>query len=90
MMEESKVVKFIFRSDRILPLQRFKRSLNEDFIDFFLFECKAKELLDKYHTVKKVIFASFTNETDNSVIDECLNKEHGNIRKAIKFYKENK
>ena len=51
---------------------------------------EAKELLDKYHSVKKVIFASFTNETDNNVIDECLNKEHGNIRKAIEFYKENK
>ncbi|MBP3503853.1 MAG: N-acetylmuramic acid 6-phosphate etherase [Bacilli bacterium] len=66
------------------------RSLN---IICTILECsvtEAKELLDKYHTVKKVIFASFTNETDNSVIDECLNKEHGNIRKAIKFYKENK
>ena len=51
---------------------------------------EAKALLDKYHSVKKVIFASFTNETDNNVIDECLNKEHGNIRKAIEFYKENK
>ena len=51
---------------------------------------EAKALLDKYRSVKKVIFASFTNETDNNVIDECLNKEHGNIRKAIEFYKENK
>lgn len=58
-----------------------------------ILECttnEAKELLAKYHTVKKVIFASLTKEENNEVIDNCLNKEHGNIRKAIKYYEENK
>ena len=57
-----------------------------------ILECdieEAKELLKKYQTVKKVIFASFTSEEDLNVIDEYLNNEHGNIRKAINKYKEN-
>lgn len=57
-----------------------------------ILECdieEAKELLKKYQTVKKVIFASFTSEEDLNVIDEYLNSEHGNIRKAINKYKEN-
>ncbi len=57
-----------------------------------ILECdieEAKELLNKYQTVKKVIFASFTNDEDLNVIDEYLNSEHGNIRKAINKYKEN-
>ena len=49
----------------------------------------AKELLQKYGSVKKVIFASLTGEENTVVIDEFLNKEYGNIRKAIKSYKEN-
>ncbi len=49
---------------------------------------EAKELLNKYQTVKKVIFASFTGEENLYVIDEYLNSEHGNIRKAINKYKE--
>ncbi len=49
---------------------------------------EAKVLLSKYQTVKKVIFSSFTGEEDLNVIDEYLNSEHGNIRKAIKKYKE--
>lgn len=58
-----------------------------------ILECStedAKALLTKYKTVKKVIFSSFTGEEDLSIIDECLDKEHGNIRKAIKNYKETK
>ena len=57
-----------------------------------ILECdieEAKELLKKYQTVKKVIFASFTSEEDLNVIDEYLNSEHGNIKKAINKYKEN-
>ena len=57
-----------------------------------ILECdieEAKELLTKYQTVKKVIFASFTSEEDLNVIDEYLNSEYGNIRKAINKYKEN-
>lgn len=57
-----------------------------------ILECdieEAKELLKKYQTVKKVIFVSFTSEEDLNVIDEYLNSEHGNIRKAINKYKEN-
>lgn len=57
-----------------------------------ILECdleEAKELLKKYQTVKKVIFASFTGEENLYVIDEYLNSEHGNIRKAINKYKEN-
>lgn len=56
-----------------------------------ILECsvdEAKALLSKYQTVKKVIFSSFTQEEDLNVIDEYLNSEHGNIRKAIKKYKE--
>lgn len=56
-----------------------------------ILECdieEAKELLTKYQTVKKVIFASFTGEENLYVIDEYLNSEHGNIRKAINKYKE--
>lgn len=57
-----------------------------------ILECskeEAEELLKKYKTVKKVIFSSFTGEDDLCVIDEYLNSEHGNIRKAINKYKEN-
>ena len=57
-----------------------------------ILECdldEAKELLSKYQTVKKVIFASFTGEENLYVIDEYLSSEHGNIRKAINKYKEN-
>ena len=57
-----------------------------------ILECSKEEaelLLNKYKTVKKVIFSSFTGEEDTNVIDEFLNSEHGNIRKAIKKYKEN-
>ncbi len=56
-----------------------------------ILECdkeEAQQLLSKYHTVKKVIFSSFTGEENNEIIDEYLKKEHGNIRKAIKCYKE--
>lgn len=49
---------------------------------------EAKELLTKFKTVKKVIFSSFTGEENLDVIDEYLINEHGNIRKAIKKYKE--
>ena len=31
-----------------------------------------------------------TNEENLEIIDEYLNKEHGNIRKAINNYKESK
>ena len=57
-----------------------------------ILECSTDEarlLLEKYQTVKKVIFASLTCEEDLNVIDEYLNSEHGNIRKAINKYKEN-
>lgn len=57
-----------------------------------ILECstdQARLLLEKYQTVKKVIFASLTGEEDLNVIDEYLNSEHGNIRKAINKYKEN-
>ena len=57
-----------------------------------ILECSTDEarlLLEKYQTVKKVIFASLTGEEDLNVIDEYLNSEHGNIRKAINKYKEN-
>lgn len=56
-----------------------------------ILECStddAKELLTKYKTVKKVIFSSFTGEENLDIIDEYLTKEHGNIRKAVKNYKE--
>ena len=49
----------------------------------------AKDLLQKYGSVKKVVFASLTGEENVDVINEYLDKEHGNIRKAIKDYKEN-
>lgn len=58
-----------------------------------ILECsqdEAKELLNKYKTVKKVIFATMTNEENLEVLDEYLNNEHGNIRKAINNYKESK
>ena len=58
-----------------------------------ILECsmdEAKELLLKFKTVKKVIFSSFTGEENLDIIDECLAKEHGNIRKAIKNYEETK
>lgn len=57
-----------------------------------ILECsvdEAKVLLNKYKTVKKVIFSSLTGEEDINVIDEYLNSEFGNIRKAINKYKEN-
>ena len=58
-----------------------------------ILECsidEAKVLLKKFKTVKKVIFSSFTGEENLDIIDECLKEEHGNIRKAIKNYKETK
>ena len=58
-----------------------------------ILECsteEAKELLTKFKTVKKVVFSSFTGEENLDIIDEYLTKEHGNIRKAIKNYKETK
>lgn len=66
------------------------RSLN---IICTILECDtttAKKLLNKYQTVKKVIFAEFTGEENNEVIDKFLDSEQGNIRKAIKKYKEMK
>ena len=56
-----------------------------------ILECsndEAKQLLDKFKTVKKVVFAAFTGEENIDVIDKYLNQEYGNIRKAIKKYKE--
>ena len=58
-----------------------------------ILECsteEAIELLTKFKTVKKVVFSSFTGEENLDIIDEYLTKEHGNIRKAIKNYKETK
>lgn len=50
---------------------------------------EAAFLLDKYKTIKKVIFSSFTGEENIDKIDLYLDKTKGNIRKSIKLYKEN-
>lgn len=66
------------------------RSLN---IICTILECDtttAKQLLNKYQTVKKVIFAELTGEENSEVIDKFLDSECGNIRKAINKYKEMK
>ncbi len=58
-----------------------------------ILECttlEAQALLEKFKTVKKVIFSSFTGEENMEIIDKYLLEEHGNIRKAIKKYKETK
>lgn len=58
-----------------------------------ILECdqeEAKMLLNKYKTIKKVIFSSFTGEENLDKIDLYLNKTKGNIRKSIKLYKESK
>lgn len=48
----------------------------------------AKQLLNKYGTIKKVIFNHFTGIEDNLVIDEILLKANGNIRVALDKYLE--
>ena len=47
---------------------------------------EAAFLLDKYKTIKKVIFSSFTGEENIDKIDLYLDKTKGNIRKSIKLY----
>lgn len=70
---ESKVLKLIFRTDRILMLQK-KGSLfgeEKDVVDFFLLECKAKELQEKNLSVLRV--RKLTGEKAGFVFD-CLNE----------------
>ncbi len=45
---------------------------------------EAKAKLEQYRSVKKVIFSILTNIEDEKLIDEILNKHHGNIQKALK------
>ena len=65
-----------------------QRSLNiiHEITDVSLDE--ARILLDKYHTIKKVIFHYFTNVEDEALIDKYLNKCSDNVKLAIKLYKE--
>ncbi len=44
---------------------------------------EAKELLDKHQTVKKAILAFMLKIEDNDLLDELLNKNENNLRKAI-------
>ncbi len=55
-----------------------------------LLECdkeEAQRLLNKYQTVKKVLFHAFTGEENLVIINECLKQSYGNIRKAINEYR---
>ena len=66
---ESKVLKLIFRTDRILMLQK-KGSLygeDKDIVDFFLLECKAKDLQEKNLSVLRM--RKLTGERAGFVFD---------------------
>lgn len=44
---------------------------------------EAKELLNKHQTVKKALLAYFTKIEDNDILEEVLQKNENNLRKAI-------
>lgn len=44
---------------------------------------EAKELLNKHQTVKKALLAYFTKIEDNEILEEMLQKNENNLRKAI-------
>ena len=44
---------------------------------------EAKELLNKHQTVKKALLAYFTKIEDNDILEEMLQKNENNLRKAI-------
>lgn len=44
---------------------------------------EAKELLNKHQTVKKALLAYFTKIEDNEILEEILQKNENNLRKAI-------
>ena len=51
---------------------------------------EANLLLDKYHTIKNVIFHHLTGEENLETIEFYLNKTKGNIRNSITLYEVDK